>query len=272
MIELFEQDVKTFDRQSSKGNQLKWHSQGFWYKADYTGYEGLSEYVVSALLRKSSLKDTEYVSYFPEQIRYKSQIYNGAKSADFLDEKWQIITLERLFQQHFSQSLTNALWKISGVEERFQFLVSQVRRITGLSDFDIYLNKLFTIDAFFLNEDRHMHNIAVLMNAQGDFRYCPFFDHGAALLADTTMDYPLGTDTVNAASAVKSKSISTSFDEQLDASEKICGQNLSFSFSKKEVSQIISSADVYPAQVRQRVEDVIFLQMRKYQYLFEEAM
>ena len=47
----------------------------------------------------------------------------------------------------------------------------------------------------FLNEDRHMHNIAVLMNGKGDYAYCPIFDHGAGLLADTTMDYPLSGDT-----------------------------------------------------------------------------
>lgn len=35
MIELFEQDIKTVDRQSSKGNQLKWKFQNNWYKTDY---------------------------------------------------------------------------------------------------------------------------------------------------------------------------------------------------------------------------------------------
>jgi len=47
---------------------------------------------------------------------------------------------------------------------------------------------MLTLDAFFVNEDRHTHNIAVLMDAEGVYRYCPFFDHGAALLSDTTMD------------------------------------------------------------------------------------
>ena len=42
MVELFEQDIMTNDRQSSKGNQLKWENNGIWYKADYTGYEGLA--------------------------------------------------------------------------------------------------------------------------------------------------------------------------------------------------------------------------------------
>lgn len=93
MVELFESDEKTQARQSSKGNQLKWENNGVWYKADYTGYEGLQE-------------------------------------------------------------------------------------------FGKYMNKLLTIDAFFLNEDRHMHNIAVLMNGDGEFDYCPIFDNGAGLLAD----------------------------------------------------------------------------------------
>ena len=53
----FEQNIRTNDRQSSKGNQLKWKSEGIWYKADYTGYEGLVEYMVSHLLKKSSLAE-----------------------------------------------------------------------------------------------------------------------------------------------------------------------------------------------------------------------
>ena len=54
MVELFEQNIRTKDRQSSKGNQLKWENNGIWYKADYTGYEGLAEYVISHLLKKST--------------------------------------------------------------------------------------------------------------------------------------------------------------------------------------------------------------------------
>ena len=60
MIELFEQDIKTNDRQSSKGNQLKWENNNIWYKADYTGYEGLSEYVISHLLSLTSLKENAH--------------------------------------------------------------------------------------------------------------------------------------------------------------------------------------------------------------------
>lgn len=58
---LFEQDINTENRQSSKGNQTKWLNGMVWYKADYTGYEGLAEYVVSALLKNTSLKETEII-------------------------------------------------------------------------------------------------------------------------------------------------------------------------------------------------------------------
>lgn len=44
-VELFEQHIVTTERHSSKGNQLKWKDGEIWYKADYTGYEGLSEYI-----------------------------------------------------------------------------------------------------------------------------------------------------------------------------------------------------------------------------------
>ena len=35
MVELFEQDERQNNRQSSKGNQLKWKNNGIWYKAAY---------------------------------------------------------------------------------------------------------------------------------------------------------------------------------------------------------------------------------------------
>ena len=63
-----------------------------------------------------------------------------------------------------------------------------IKLITQGMKVGVYMNKLLTIDALFLNEDRHTHNIAVLMNGKGDYAYCPIFDNGAGLLADTTMD------------------------------------------------------------------------------------
>lgn len=269
MIELFEQNVKTAERQSSKGNQLKWENDSVWYKADYAGYEGLAEYVVSHLLRYSSLKETEYVLYDLEEIKYKKNIYKGVRSDDFVRDDWQIITLERLYKNRYARSLYEEIWHVDGILERVRFLSDQVRAMTGLADYDKYLNKLMTIDAFFLNEDRHMHNVAVMMNSKREFDYCRIFDNGACLLSDTTMDYPIGEDIYNLMDECHSKTFSRFFDEQLDASEILSGENISFSFTKENVRQILKDCDSYGEEIIDRVETIILYQMRKYQYLFK---
>lgn len=269
MVELFEQNIRIPERQSSKGNQLKWEDGGIWYKADYAGYEGLSEYVVSNLLRFSSLDESEFVLYDLEEIKYKKNIYKGVRSRDFLHDDWQIITLERLFKNRYGKSLYEEVWHIEGVESRIQFLNDQVRNITGLSGFGIYMNKLMTIDAVFLNEDRHMHNIAVMMNSKQEFDYCRIFDNGASLLSDTTMDYPLGEDVYSLIDDCHSKTVSRDFIEQIEASEMASGHNLKFAFSKNDVREILDNCvGVYDAEIIKRVENVLYYQMRKYQYLF----
>ncbi len=268
MVELFEQNIKTNERQSSKGNQLKWENNGIWYKADYTGYEGLAEYIISHLLLKSTLSEDEFAVYDLETIKYKNSTYTGVKSDNFLAEGWQLITLERLFKNAFGTSLHQSIYGIQEIENRYRFLVMQIERLTGLKGFGVYLNKLLTVDAFFLNEDRHMHNIAVLMNGTGEFSYCPIFDNGAALLADTRLDYPLDGDVYELMEQVKSKTLCTDFEEQMEVSERLCGENLKFSFTKKDVQELLEKAEIYSEEEKRRVETVIYMQMRKYPYLF----
>lgn len=73
MIELFEQNIRTNDRQSSKGNQLKWENEGIWYKADYTGYEGLAEYMISNLLKSQHwIRKNLFVMILKNKIRYRN--------------------------------------------------------------------------------------------------------------------------------------------------------------------------------------------------------
>lgn len=267
MVELFENQLTTQNRQSSKGNQLKWYDGKFWYKADYTGYEGLSEYVISHLLQKTSLNEREYVLYDTEEIKYNSQIFRGCKSENFLDDDWQIITLERLFQNFMGEGLNKCIYRINENVDRLKFLVKQTERITGLNDFGEYISKLLTVDSFFLNEDRHTHNIAVLMNGKGEYRYCPIFDNGAGLLADTTIDYPLNCDIYELEEKVQPKTFCQDFDEQLELAERLFGQKIKFYFDKSDVIRVLDNVE-YDEKIKARVRNIIFDKMRKYQYLF----
>lgn len=189
MAELFEQYVKKMSRQSSKGNQLKWENEGIWYKADFLGYEGLTEYVVSHLLKKSTLSKEEYVLYDLEEIHYKTQIYNGVKSQNFL-------------------------------------------------------------------------------NGEGEFAYCPMFDNGAGLLSDLKQDYPLQEDVHTLMQQVQAKTICFDFNEQLNISKAIYRTNLKFSFTKEDVNELLEQAVIYSEEERERVRTILYMQMRKYAYLW----
>lgn len=272
MVILSENDLQIFKGKSSKGNQNKWNAHNIWYKADYAGYEGLSEYIISHLLTHSELNPSEFVLYNTEKIQYKHSEFRGVKSENFLKKDCQLITLERLYSLRYGRDFTKDVWHIHDIEERLSFIVDRVFQMTGLADFGKYMNKILTIDALFLNEDRHLHNIAVIKGPDNHFEYCPLFDHGAGLLSDTTIDYPLDTDIFELIKDVKGKTISTDFNDALDASEHLFGQNLHFNFTKKDVSDLLSNDDVYDNRIKIRVEDILREQMRKYQYLFTKSL
>ena len=271
MIRLDDTYMKNSPMQSSKGNQFKWERNGIWYKADYTGYEGLAEYMVSGLLSYSNLKNMEFIQYQTEEIGYKKALYRGCKSLNFLPDGWQLITLERLFKNLYGQSLYQSLYRIEEVEERARFLVEQVELMTGLKEFGPYLSRLLTIDALFLNEDRHMHNIAVLYDDAGRYHYCPVFDNGSALLSDTTADYPMGEDIISLIPQVKAKTLSSDFMEQLDVAEDLYGQNLYFTYDEGIINELLAKEEYYPDDIKVRIKEVLLRQRRTYSYLFRKT-
>ena len=65
----------------------------------------------------------------------------------------------------------------------------------------------------------------------------------------------------------KAKTICQSFDEALDVTEELYGNQLKFFFNKKDVRKLIDGIEVYTKEEKNRVETIIYEQMRKYQYL-----
>ncbi len=270
MVELYENEIRDTGRKSSKGNQLKWCRDGIWYKADYAGYEGLSEYVISHLLKKSSLSDEEFLVYDLEKIRYKNAYMNGVSSNDMLYDSWQIITLERLFLNVYGRGLNSMIYSEGDAEKRLPLIVNQTERITGIRDFGSYMGKMLAIDTLFLNEDRHTHNIAIFADSNGRYTFCPIFDQGAGLLSDTTLDYPIESAVYDCIDQAKPKTFCDDFLRQLDIAENIYGTQIKFFFTKKDVDELLDVVpeDMYGKDIIERVRTVIYYQMRKYQYLF----
>ena len=268
MIDLSKHNSISSILSSSKGDQLKWNINDYWYKADKNGYEGLSEYVVSELLKKSSLEKNEYVSYSLEQIKYNKNIYCGCKSKVFLNDNEKIITLERLYQSQKSESLTSVLEQLDSYEEKIKYLTEAIISITGLNDFGQYLYKMLVVDALFLNEDRHLHNIAVVVGSDGKYNYCPIYDNGAALLSDINIDYPLKENTIDLIATVKSKTIGPDFMETIDAAEKLYGTKLEFYYDDFDIDKIINKCDIYDSKIKLRVKQILKYQRNKMKYWF----
>ena len=183
-----------------------------------------------------------------------------------------LVPVEKLYRQNTGDSLANTLSTFSEPGERIRFLVEQVESITGIREFGAYLTAMLEIDAFFLNEDRHTNNIAVLYNTETEqYSLSPLFDQGLCLFADTSNDYPLDLPIEDCAKRIEAKPFGFDFDAQLDAAEELYGIQLRFGFTAKDVcTELDSLADYYPLEIRQRVEQVVRWQMHRYAYLMDE--
>lgn len=172
---------------SSKGNQEKWFDENRWYKLDQFGYEALSETLISSLLERSNI-ETEtpfrFARYRIERINVHGRERTGCSSENFLPPQSSIVTLSHLLKKNLSGTLKETLERLTSDKRRIAYLAEATSEITGLKEFPQYLTLLFEIDALFLNDDRHLNNIAVIEHG-GHYDYCPIFDNGAGLLSNT---------------------------------------------------------------------------------------
>ena len=84
------------------------------------------------------------------------------------------------------------------------------------------------------------------------------------------MDYPLYEDVFSLLKEVRAKSISTDFDEQLDAAEMLYDDTIKFYFTQKDVNDLLDSITIYDKKEIERVRTIIFNQMNKYNYMFQK--
>lgn len=252
---------------TSKGDQPKWQLKDKWYKADHMGYEALAEVVVSQLLKQSNVPD--FVEYEPVWIQYKGKEHPGCVSKNFRAKDEMLVPFERPHRAYQGQGLAVALGRISEPRERIRYTVDFIERITGLTGVGKYLTLLLELDSFFLNEDRHTNNLAVIRNKKTmEFRLCPIFDHGLALLSDLN-GYPADKDVYACISRVRAKPFDTDFDVQVEAAETLYGSQLKFSFSRTDVSKTLDSVRaLYSNPVISRVEQTLYEQMRRYPVYF----
>jgi len=174
---------------TSDGVQLKFFKDGYWYKEDNEGCEGEVEYLVSKLLTFSTLKPEEYVVY--EQGRINGKY--GCRSKTFLTAVQSFVTLERLHGNVTGIPLFEKIKEFKGIDSSAPYVIDFCKQTVGL-DLTDYFRKVFTLDYITLNEDRHFHNLGIIMDADGSYKPAPIFDNGKSLLngnASVNRDLPM---------------------------------------------------------------------------------
>ena len=73
-------------------------------------------------------------------------------------------------------------------DERLKYVVDTINNIIEF-DCQNYLQKVFSLDAIILNDDRHFHNLGFIQDDDGSFKEAPIFDNGRGLLSDLSR-YP----------------------------------------------------------------------------------
>lgn len=253
---------------SSKGNQEKWKDGGRWYKLDQFGYEGLAETVISQLLERSNIEtDTpfRFVRYRMERMNVHGRDRNGCSSGDFLQPGESIITLSHLFKRE-GLLLKDIFMRLSSDKKRVAWLAEETAARTGLEQFPQYLTLLFEVDALFLNDDRHLNNIAVLEKS-GRFAYCPIFDNGAGLLSNVQMA-PMDIDPAALIRSAKARPFNTTFNRQVIHGRSLYGPQLHIpSFTERELRRKLEEPLNYYAQrdrgiISDRVCQTIFMRQK----------
>lgn len=256
---------------SSKGNQEKWFDEDTnqWYKLDQFGYEALSETLISILLEKSNIeKDTSFTFVRYETVRVMAHNHErtGCVSGNFLKEGQSVITINHLLSRILGCPLKEKLLSLTSDKKRIAYLAEATKDSTGLDYFGEYLSLLFEIDSLFLNDDRHLNNIAVIKT--GDkYDYCPIFDNGAGLLSDTRLS-PMDIEPKALISSLRARPFNMSFTRQMNTARSLYGKQLSMPVLKRAdiMEHLIPILEFYPkrdrAIIADRVVECILIRQR----------
>lgn len=251
---------------SSKGNQEKWYDKDtdLWYKLDQFGYESLAETVISEFLEESNIeKETPFtfVRYNMTRVNVHGKDRTGCESVNFLKDGESIITLNRLLSLTLGYPLKEKLQKLSSDKKRIEYLANAVTDVTGLKYFSDYLTLVFEIDSLFLNDDRHLNNIAVI-EKNGKYFYCPVFDNGAGLLSNVQFS-PLDIDPKGLIVEAVARPLGTTFTRQMNTSRSLFKPVLKIKkYNRNEIaSKVKPLLEYYPKRdgtlISERIEECI---------------
>ena len=230
---------------SSKGNQLKFYNNGFWYKIDNMNCsEGLAEHFVSEFCK--CLYGFNFVEYFEETLKYNDDIYKGCYSYNMYGNcNISFISLRRLFRQN--KIPLNIFIKEQDIALNIRNVVNKVGELTNLNIFG-YLVWLLFLDALIINEDRHYMNLGVCTDEHNYF-LASCFDNGSSLFCTNWTYRKTKSFEENIKSALSvARPFSKFFDAQIRALVSLGGMPLNIDYNKLNWFLTNFNSDLYETE------------------------
>lgn len=205
---------------SSIGTQKKYYDNGYWYKQNNLGYEGLAEYFATRVLQCSNVK--VFVEYEPCVVNGRP----GCRSKNFLTEDETFISFQRLHEMYEGTELNDKIRVIPDTESRIEYVLDFIKEKVNL-DCREYLSNILSLDMLLLNTDRHFHNLGIIANRKENiYRPAPIFDNGNSLLSDfERFDKEPLIENID-------KVIGQPFSANLENQASVCGINLKINYRK----------------------------------------
>lgn len=172
---------KQIRRYSSKGCQIKYVRNNYWYKLDSNYNEGGNEHLASLVLRCSSINN--YVYYERCTVNNKK----ACRSKSFLYQEEVFIPLSTIVCDVYNVSSSeDFLWSHPNIGERIYLIEKAVKYYTN-NEINLYkwISTVLYLDMLIINRDRHLDNLGIIKNIlKNTYRVAPIFDNGQSFLCD----------------------------------------------------------------------------------------
>lgn len=267
-----------FTKKQNRGTQPKWEKDNIWYKADDIGYEGMSESIVSDMLKKSNINN--YAEYSPVLIRWRHKLYSGCQSENFLHGN------EVLLEGNDILKSRNENWNSfnsrfgTDIEGKMREYIKYVKEDTGL-DTTISFCKMMEMDLLTLNADRNGGNIAYIQEVEGKSRPI-LFDYGRALLTYNikgSREPDIKKWILEYTPKILFDISGTNFSDEgqkqeTAAAERAAGgrRHLLLHYTRKDLEETLAKcSEIYPKEIVDIYRKIVLCQMERYpQYFYDK--
>ena len=261
---------------TSRGNQEKWFDaeKNLWYKVDDGCFESLAEAVSSEVLRDFTnavqLPGISVANYWVDTAEVHGLKRVVSVSENFKREDESLITANTILKNSLGTGYLEEFNRRTSLKERIRLLVDAMGEATGMQNMGAYLTTLFEIDALFLNQDRHLNNIALIRD-RSRYKPCPIFDCGDSFLLDFVL---YSSEIESRAYLTKAQCLpfKSRFTQTVHTAQTLYGKQLAVNIDKTGIDTILDKyLCYYPKQfhflLKERIETVLMEQQKK---LFEK--